>query len=113
MAPAEPLTLAWTAVNRIGSDGEVWGPHQRINLDRALRAITMGGAHSLGLEDEIGSVEVGKRADFTVLEANPYEVPIEKLRDIPIWGTILDGRVHPLSRWSSRAQPNADVKEFD
>ena len=113
MAPAEPLTLAWTAVNRIGSDGEVWGPHQRIGLDQALRAITMGGAHSLGLEEEIGSVEVGKRADFTVLEANPYEVPVEKLRDIPIWGTILDGRVHPLSRWSSSAKSDANAKEFD
>ena len=49
MAPAEPLTLVWTAVNRIGSDGQVWGPDQRISLDRALRAITLEGARSLGL----------------------------------------------------------------
>ena len=97
MAPAEPLTLAWAAVNRIGSDGVVWGPDQRVALGEALHAITLGGAGSLGLEDEVGSIEVGKRADFTVLEQDPYQVPPETLREIPIWGTILDGRPHPLA----------------
>jgi hypothetical protein len=96
MAPAEPLTLAWTAVNRIGSDGRVWGPDQRISLDRALRAITWEGARSLGLEGEIGSIEVGKRADLTVLEEDPYAVDPKDLREIPIWGTVLAGRPHPI-----------------
>jgi len=96
MAPAQPLTLAWTAVNRIGSDGQVWGPDERISLDLALRAITLEGARSLGLEEEIGSLEVGKRADLTVLEEDPYEIEPEALRDIPIWGTVLAGRPHPI-----------------
>jgi len=96
MAPAEPLTLAWTAVNRIGSDGRVWGPDQRLSLDLALRAITLEGARSLGLEHEIGSIEVGKRADLTVLEEDPYAVSPVDLRDIPIWGTVLAGRPHPI-----------------
>ena len=96
MAPAEPLTLVWTAVNRIGSDGQVWGPDQRVSLDRALRAITLEGARSLGLEDEIGSLKVGKRADLTVLEQDPYAVEPEALRDIPIWGTVLAGKPYPI-----------------
>ncbi|MGI9431308.1 MAG: amidohydrolase [Myxococcota bacterium] len=96
MAPAEPLRQAWVAVNRIGSDGEVWGPDQRVSLDLALRAITIEGARSLGLEDEIGSLEVGKRADLTVLEADPYETPPADLADIPIWGTVLGGKLHPI-----------------
>ena len=98
MAPAAPLLLAWVAVNRIASDGRVWGPHQRLGLTAALRAITIEGARSLGLEDEIGSIEVGKRADFTVLEEDPYAVDPARLRDIGIWGTVLDGRPHPLAR---------------
>jgi predicted amidohydrolase YtcJ len=96
MAPAEPLTLVWAAVNRIGSDGEVWGPDQRLSLDLALRAVTLEAAWSLGLEEEIGSIRPGKRADFTVLGADPHEVEPEAIRDIPIWGTVLDGRPHPI-----------------
>jgi hypothetical protein len=96
MAPAEPLRLAWAAVNRIGTDGNVWGPDQRVSTDLALRAITIEGARSLGLDDEIGSLEVGKRADLTILEADPYETPPEDLADIPIWGTVLDGKLHPI-----------------
>jgi predicted amidohydrolase YtcJ len=96
MAPAEPLRLAWVAVNRTGSDGRVWGEDQRLSLDLALRAITIEGAYSLGLEDEIGSIEVGKRADFTILERDPYAVDPAELADIPIWGTVLGGQPHPL-----------------
>jgi predicted amidohydrolase YtcJ len=96
MAPAEPLRLAWVAVNRIGSDGRVWGEDQRLSLDLALRAITIEGAYSLGLEGEIGSIEVGKRADFTILERDPYAVAPAELADIPIWGTVLGGRLHPI-----------------
>ncbi|MDG2308507.1 MAG: amidohydrolase [Candidatus Binatia bacterium] len=100
MAPAEPLTLMWVAVNRIGSDGRVWGEDQKLPLDLALRAVTLEAARSLGLEDEIGSIEVGKRADFTVLESDPYEVEPEALRDIEIWGTVLGGRAHPIENRS-------------
>ena len=96
MAPAEPLTLMWAAVNRIGSDGRVWGPDQRLALDLALRAVTIEAAWSLGLEDEIGSLRPGKRADFTVLGADPHEVEPQAIRDIEIWGTVLDGRAYPL-----------------
>ncbi|NNL66910.1 MAG: amidohydrolase [Myxococcales bacterium] len=98
MAPAEPLLLAWVAVNRVASDGRVWGAHQKLPLDRALRAITIEGARSLGLEDEIGSIRPGKRADFTILERDPTAVDPLTLKDIPIWGTVLDGRPHPIRR---------------
>ncbi len=98
MAPAEPLTLLWVAVNRIASDGRVWGDDQRLSLDLGLRAITIEAARSLGLDDEIGSIEVGKRADFTVLEEDPYGVEPEALRDIGIWGTVLDGRSFEIDR---------------
>jgi predicted amidohydrolase YtcJ len=97
MAPAEPLRLVQVAVTRIASDGAVWGADQRMSLARALRAVTIEAAWSIGLEDEIGSIAPGKRADFTVLEADPYEVDPARLADLPIWGTVLDGRPHPLA----------------
>ena len=96
MAPAEPLTLVWVAVNRIASDGRVWGEDQKLSLDLALRAVTLEAARSLGLEDEIGSIRPGKWADFTVLEQDPYAVDPLKLRDIEIWGTVFEGRPRPI-----------------
>ncbi len=74
----------------------MWGPDQSLALDLALRAVTLEAAYSLGLEDEIGSIEPGKRADFVVLEADPFEVDPMALEDIGVWGTVLDGRVHPI-----------------
>jgi predicted amidohydrolase YtcJ len=98
MAPAAPLLLASIAVNRITADGNLVGPEERISLDAALRAITLDAAHLLRMEDEIGSIRVGKRADFTVLSQDPYEVPIEALAEIPIWGTVFEGKPYPIDR---------------
>ena len=92
MAPAKPLNNAWVAANRLTESGALMGPDERASLDAAIRAITTNAAYVLGLEDEIGSLRWGKRADFTILEADPYTVGVESLRDIPIWGTVFEGR---------------------
>jgi predicted amidohydrolase YtcJ len=97
MSPAEPLTQIWVATQRIGSDGAVWGADERLSLPAALRAVTIEAARSLGMEDEIGSIAVGKKADFTVLEEDPSAVPVERIRDVPIWGTVFEGRPFPLA----------------
>ena len=69
------------------------GTHERISVDEALYAITMGAAYTLQMDDEIGSIEAGKRADFTVLEEDPTEVDPSKLKDVGVWGTVQGGRV--------------------
>ena len=91
MAPADPLFLAWIAANRLNMEGTVMGPNERLSLDKALRAITIEAAHIIGLEDEIGSISAGKKADFAVLEYDPYEVDVTSLKDIPIWGVVFEG----------------------
>ena len=98
MAPARPLQNAWIALNRINAAGDVLCPAERVSLDEALRAITLNAAYVLGLDHEIGSICSGKKADFTVLEADPYEVPPADLEDIPIWGTVFEGQPYPLAR---------------
>ena len=96
MGPAAPLYLAWCGVNRITNEGHVAGPEQCISVDAGLRAITIEAAYSWKREDSLGSIAPGKIANFTVLEEDPYAVPPEDLKDIPIWGTVFEGRLFPI-----------------
>lgn len=95
MAPAQPLFLAWLAANRVNMEGNVMAPNERISLDKALRSITIDAAYVLGLEDEIGSIVAGKRADFAVLEEDPMQMGAKGLKDVPVWGVVFEGEVHP------------------
>ncbi len=103
MAPAKPLQLAWSAVNRITAEGDVSGPDQRVDIDTALKAITIDAAHSIRLENEIGSITPGKYANFTILEQSPYEVAFSDLAGITVWGTVLEGRVQPVQQPQKKA----------
>lgn len=98
MAPVRPLLLAWMSATRITANGKQVAPQERISLDEELQAITIDAAYQLRMENEIGSIAAGKRADFTVLEQDPYAVPVENLKDIPIWGTVFEGKAYPLPR---------------
>ena len=95
MAPADPLALAWSAITRTTLSGIQMQPPNGLTLDEGLKAITVDAAHILGLEKDIGSIEAGKLADFAVLEEDPYVVPIEKLKDIAVWGVVFEGKAHP------------------
>lgn len=93
VTPLSPLTAAWCAVNRIAADGEtILAPGERISVDRALRAITIDAAHILNRDDRLGSIEVGKYADFTVLDDDPYEVDPTELNQIGVHDTVLEGQ---------------------
>lgn len=96
MAPAQPLFLMWAAVNRTTFSGRVAGPEQRLQVEDAMRAVTSEAAYSLRLENQIGSITPGKLANFTILESSPFEVKPMAIKDIGIWGTVLEGRVQPL-----------------
>ena len=101
ITPMAPLFTAWCAVNRLTHAGRVLGEHQRISVAAALQAVTLGAARTLKLDHEIGSIEVGKRADFCVLDDDPFEIAPERLKDVPVWGTVLGGRPFAAARASS------------
>jgi predicted amidohydrolase YtcJ len=96
MGPADPLTLAWCAVNRITPSGRVAGPDQRISVHDALRAVTIEAAYSWRMEHELGSITPGKLANLTVLGDDPYAVKPERLNEIAVLGTVYDGRWFPV-----------------
>ena len=45
------------------------------------------------MEDEIGSIKVGKQATFTLLEQNPFKIASEKIKDIPVLGVVYKGKI--------------------
>jgi len=93
ITPLNPLFTAWCASRRETSSGRVLGASERVPVADALRAITLGAAYTLKMDHLVGSIEVGKFADFAVLEEDPSEVAPERLKDLQVWGTILGGRV--------------------
>lgn len=98
MAPLSPLTLAANATNRVTINGQLTGAQERISLDAALRAITIDAAWVMGWENEIGSIRAGKKADFTILDRDPYQVGARELADIEVWGTVFEGELHPVNQ---------------
>lgn len=98
MAPADPLFLMWCAVNRTTTSGRVAEPTQTVSAEQALRGVTIEAAYSLKLEDEIGSIAPGKRANLTILSDNPLRVDPKAIKDISVWGTVMEGRVLPAGQ---------------
>lgn len=97
VTPLGPLHTAWCAVNRVTATGDVLGAEERIPVYEALRAVTIGAAHQIKMDHEVGSIEPGKLADFAVLEDDPLAVDPMALKDIPVWGTVLGGVPQPAA----------------
>ena len=97
MAPASPLMLMHAAVNRDNFAGKIAGPNQRISTIEALKAVTINAAYVMRLEKMYGSIEVGKFANFTILDRNPLTIKSNEIKNIKILGTILKGDLLPLN----------------
>ena len=94
VTPLGSLHTMWCAVNRMTPSGRVLGETEKISAYEALRAVTISAAYQMHMDDEIGSLEPGKRADFAVLEDDPLAASPETIRDIGVWGTVLGGVKH-------------------
>jgi len=89
--PPNMLHAMWAAVNRVTRSGRVIAKDQRITALEALKAATIYGARQYFEENEKGSIEVGKRADFVILNKNPLKVDPMDINDISVLQTIKDG----------------------
>ncbi len=97
LAPPYPLRAAGVHITRATREGRAYEAEMALPPYEALEAITLDAARVLGLEAEIGSIEPGKRADFTILGANPLATEGADWESIPVWGVMLDGVKHPLA----------------
>ena len=95
VAPPDPLYGIYAAVTRRTLDGtnpEGWVPEQKITVEQALRAYTIGSARASFEEDIKGTLEPGKLADFVLLSDNLFEIPPERIKDVGIVQTWVGGK---------------------
>jgi len=74
--------------------GETLKPvNQVLTLAEAVVAYTIGGAKMLGIEDEVGTIEVGKKADLILLDQNLFEIDPDQIPKTKVLGTMFDGKI--------------------
>lgn len=92
VVPPHIMRLVSIAVNRETRSGRVLGPHQRLSIEEALHAVTLGAAYQYFEEDTKGSITVGKQADLVILGRNPLATDPAELEQIPVLETFSRGR---------------------
>ncbi|MBV9303472.1 MAG: amidohydrolase [Acidobacteriaceae bacterium] len=96
VAPMNVLMGIYGAVTRRTLDGKHpngWVPEQKITVEEAVRAYTMGSAYASFEEKIKGSIEPGKLADLVVLSDDIFSIDPVKIADTKVLMTIFDGRV--------------------
>ncbi|MDP4906237.1 MAG: amidohydrolase [Candidatus Nanopelagicales bacterium] len=105
VSPPNPLLNIQTAITRTTDTGQVHGANQIISIDDALKAETTGAAYMLHREDEIGSLTVGKYADFVELSMDPYLAdPLTLASQVKVQGTWRSGRTIDLDAYLAQIQ---------
>ncbi len=95
VSTANPFPQIETAMTRMDVDsneGDVLFPEERIDLASALAAFTINAAYINRHDDETGSLEAGKLADFAVLDQNLFEIPAADISETKVLLTVFGGR---------------------
>jgi predicted amidohydrolase YtcJ len=96
VAPATPLEGIYAAVTRRTLDDRRpggWVPEQKITVEEALRAYTIGSAYASFEEGSKGSLERGKLADFVLIDRDLTRIPPEEIREARVVMTVVGGEV--------------------
>ena len=94
--PPNPLFGIWSATTRQTLDGkhpDGWFPEQRITIDEALRAYTLGNAAGVFAENDRGTLSPGKRADLIIIDRDIRSISADSLRQAAVRLTIVSGKV--------------------
>jgi predicted amidohydrolase YtcJ len=93
IVPANPLIGIYSTVSRRTEQGEFVLPEEGASPLEALRMYTENGARTTFQEMIKGSITLGKLADLVVLSGDPIRLPVDKIKDIEVEMTILNGEV--------------------
>src|SRR5262249_12918510 len=96
VAPLNPLLTVYAAVTRRTLDGKNpkgWVPEQKISVEEAVRAYTVGSAYAEFQEEVKGSITPGKLADLVILSEDIFKIDPKEIENVKVLTTIVDGRV--------------------
>ena len=96
VAPLNPLLTVYAAVTRATLDGKNpngWFPEQKLSVEEAVRAYTVGSAYAEFQEQEKGSITPGKLADMVLLSDDIFSIDPVKIRNVKVLNTIVGGKV--------------------
>jgi predicted amidohydrolase YtcJ len=79
-------------VNRRTASGAEFGPHERITVEQAVHAYTVGSAYAVHEDHRKGRLIPGMLADFVTLSEDIYTVAPERIKDVTVTGTVIGGR---------------------
>ncbi len=105
VAPISPLMGIYAAVTRRTLDGKNpggWVPEQKITVEEAARAYTVGSAFAEFADDAKGTITAGKLADMVILSEDIFSIDPVKIEGVRVVTTIMDGRVVFEDRQSSQ-----------
>ena len=94
--PCPPLRGIMTGVNRsmpeaAETDNVLW-PQERVGLDDMIASFTINGAYANFLENDTGSLEIGKAADLVVFDRNLFEIPASEIDNAKVLLTLFEGK---------------------
>jgi len=69
-----------------------YNPDERVDVETAIEIFTRNGAMAMEKEDETGSIETGKSADFIVINQNLLKIPPQKIHETKVLQTVLQGK---------------------
>lgn len=94
VSPYGPLRYISTGASRLWQKPppRTLGPKQRVAVDQAIKAVTLDAAYAMFLENNVGSLETGKWADLVILDQNPRTTNVDKISDIKVVETWLNGK---------------------
>jgi predicted amidohydrolase YtcJ len=96
VAPLNPILTVYAAATRRTLDGKNpkgWVPEQKISVEEAIRAYTMGSAYAEFQENVKGSITAGKLADLVMLSRDIFKIDPKEIENVKVTMTMVDGRV--------------------
>src|SRR5437870_10381701 len=96
VAPLNPMLGIYAAATRRTLDGrwpQGWIPEQKITVEEAMRAYTVGSAYAEFQENEKGTISPGKLADLVILSGDIFKIDPNEIEKVKVVMTIMDGRV--------------------